>query len=127
MRQHLEWEGTMREYILRRLVGMVPVLFIVSVVSFGLLYILPGDPALAILGENGNQERYQALRKELGLDQPLYMQYASWLGRTLRGDLGKSIRTSEPVADVLMRRVPVSLYFGIAGLLFGTLIGLPAA
>jgi peptide/nickel transport system permease protein len=117
----------MREYVLRRLVSMVPVLFIVSVISFGLLYILPGDPALAILGENGNQERYQALRKELGLDQPLYMQYASWLGRTLQGDLGKSIRTNERVADVLWRRVPVSLYFGIAGLLFGILIGLPAA
>ncbi len=117
----------MREYILRRLVSMLPVLFIVSLISFGLLYVLPGDPALAILGENGNQERYQALRTELGLDRPLYMQYASWLGRTLQGDLGKSIRTNEPVADVLTRRVPVSLYFGIAGLLFGILIGLPAA
>ena len=117
----------MREYILRRLVSMLPVLFIVSLISFGLLYVLPGDPALAILGENGNQERYQALRTELGLDRPLYMQYASWLGRTLSGDLGKSIRTNEPVADILMRRVPVSLYFGIAGLLFGILIGLPAA
>jgi peptide/nickel transport system permease protein len=123
----MEWEGTMREYVLRRFVGMVPVLFIVSLISFGLLYVLPGDPALAILGDNGNQERYQALRTELGLDRPLYMQYASWLGRTLQGDLGKSIRTNEPVADVLMRRVPVSLYFGVAGLLFGVAIGLPAA
>jgi len=117
----------MRDYILRRLVGMVPVLFIVSLISFGLLYVLPGDPALAILGENGNQERYLALRAELGLDQPLYMQYLSWLGRTLHGDLGKSIRTNEQVSDVLMRRVPVSLYFGIAGLLFGVVIGIPAA
>jgi len=117
----------MREYILRRLVSMVPVLFIVSLVSFGLLYVLPGDPALAILGENGSPERYQALRRELGLDQPLYMQYASWLGRTLSGDLGKSVRTNEPVADILWRRVPVSLYFGIAGMLCGIAIGLPAA
>jgi peptide/nickel transport system permease protein len=117
----------MREYVLRRLVSMVPVLFIVSLISFGLLYILPGDPALAILGDTGNQERYQALRRDLGLDQPLYLQYAGWLGRTLSGDLGKSIRTNEPVANILMQRVPVSLYFGIAGLLFGILIGMPAA
>ena len=117
----------MREYVLRRLVSMVPVLFIVSLISFGLLYILPGDPALAILGDTGTTERYLALRKDMGLDQPLYMQYATWLGRTLRGDLGKSVRTNEPVIDILMKRLPVSLYFGIAGLMVGILIGLPAA
>jgi peptide/nickel transport system permease protein len=123
----MEWEGIVREYILRRLVSMVPVLFLVSIISFGLLYVLPGDPALAILGENGNQERYLALRAELGLDQPLYMQYLNWLGRTLRGDLGKSIRTNEPVAGVLIQRVPVTLYFGFAGLVFGVLIAFPVA
>jgi len=116
-----------REYVLRRLVSMVPVLFLVSIISFALLYILPGDPALAILGDTGDSNRYRALRAELGLDQPLYMQYLSWLGRTLSGDLGKSVRTGEQVADVLGRRAPVSLYFGIAGLLVGILIGLPAA
>jgi peptide/nickel transport system permease protein len=123
----MKWERIVREYILRRLVSMVPVLFIVSLISFGLLYVLPGDPALAILGDNGNDERYRALRAELGLDQPIYMQYASWLGRTLQGDLGKSIRTNEPVTEVLMRRVPVSLYFGLAGLICGVLIALPVA
>ena len=117
----------MREYILRRLVSMVPVLFLVSIISFALLYVLPGDPALAILGETGDTNRYLALRAELGLDQPLYMQYANWLGRTLRGDLGKSVRTGEQVSDVLGRRAPVSLYFGVAGLLVGILIGLPSA
>jgi peptide/nickel transport system permease protein len=120
-------EGSMREYILRRLVSMVPVLLIVSVISFSMLYILPGDPALAILGDTGDTARYQALRAEMGLDQPLYMQYATWLGRTMRGDLGKSVRTGERVSDVLWRRAPVSLYFGMAGLLVGILIGLPAA
>src|SRR3954465_16012179 len=70
-RRRTEWESVMREYIVRRLVSMVPVLFIVSLISFGLVYVLPGDPALAILGDTGSTERYQALRKELGLDQPL--------------------------------------------------------
>jgi peptide/nickel transport system permease protein len=117
----------MREYILRRLVSMVPVLFLVSIISFALLYVLPGDPALAILGETGDTNRYLALRAELGLDDPLYVQYGKWLGRTLQGNLGKSVRTGEQVSDILGRRAPVSLYFGIAGLLVGVLIGLPAA
>src|SRR5258708_38626677 len=107
---------------------MVPVLLIVSMIAFGLLYVLPGDPAVAILGENaGNQQTYLALRHDLGLDQPLYAQYLTWLGRVLRGDLGKSIRTSEAVSTVLMARVPVSLYLGTAGLLVGLALGLSVA
>ena len=117
----------MREYVLRRLVSMVPVLFLVSIISFALLYVLPGAPALAILGDTGDSNRYRALRAELGLDQPLYMQYLSWLGRTLSGDLGKSVRTGEQVADVLGRRVPTSLYIGLAGLAFGIVLGLSVA
>jgi peptide/nickel transport system permease protein len=118
----------MREYILRRLVTMVPVLFIVSLISFGLLYILPGDPAIAMLGENaGTQETYRNLRREMGLDDPLIVQYGRWLWRTVQGDLGKSIRTGEQVADVLGRRVPTSLYIGLAGLVFGIVLGLSVA
>lgn len=118
----------MNEYILRRLVTMVPVLFIVSIISFALLYVLPGDPAIAMLGENaGSQDTYRALRTEMGLDDPLYLQYGKWLLRTVQGDLGRSIRTGEPVAEVLGRRVPVSLHIGIAGLLFGLVLGLSVA
>lgn len=118
----------MREYILRRVVNMVPVLFIVSVITFGLLYVLPGDPAAAILGEEGGtSETYEAVRRDLGLDQPLWVQYGKWLGRVARGDLGTSIRTGEPVANLLLRRAPISLYVGGAGLAVGLLIGLPAA
>jgi peptide/nickel transport system permease protein len=118
----------MREYILRRLVSMVPVLFIVSIISFALLYVLPGDPAIAMLGENaGSQETYRALRTEMGLDDPIYVQYGKWLMRTASGDLGKSIRTNEQVSDVLGRRVPVSLTIGFAGLIFGVALGLAVA
>lgn len=118
----------MREYVLRRLVSMVPVLFIVSLISFGLLYVLPGDPAIAILGENiGTQETYRDLRRELGLDRPIWLQYFGWLERVVQGDLGKSIRTGESVMDVLMRRAPISLYVGLAGLLVGMVIGLSVA
>jgi peptide/nickel transport system permease protein len=115
-------------YILRRLIGMVPVLLIVSMICFGLLYVLPGDPAVAILGENGgNQQTYLALRHDLGLDQPLYAQYLTWLGRVVQGDLGHSIRTNETVSALLLQRVPISLYLGTAGLLVGLALGLSVA
>jgi peptide/nickel transport system permease protein len=115
-------------YITRRLVSMVPVLLLVSMLAFALLYVLPGDPAVAMLGENaGNQQTYLALRHDLGLDQPLYLQYLNWLGRVLRGDLGHSIRTNEPVSTVLIQRAPVSLYLGAAGLLVGLALGLSVA
>jgi peptide/nickel transport system permease protein len=107
---------------------MAPVLLIVSMLAFGLRYVLPGDPAVAILGENaGNQQTYLALRHDLGLDQPLYVQYMTWLGKVVQGDLGHSIRTSEPVSVVLLARVPVSLYLGFAGLLVGLVLGLSVA
>jgi peptide/nickel transport system permease protein len=118
----------MRQYIFRQVVGMLPVLVIVSMISFGLLYVLPGDPATAILGENaGNAATYQALRHDLGLDKPIWLQYADWLSRVVQGDLGKSIRTGESVSSVLVQRIPVTLYIGFAGLLVGLLIGLPVA
>jgi peptide/nickel transport system permease protein len=80
------------------------------------------------LGENaGDQRTYQALRHDLGLDQPVYVQYFNWLGRVLQGDFGRSIRTNETVAAVLLQRIPVSLYIGAAGLLVGLAIGLAVA
>ena len=89
---------------------------------------LPGDPAVAMLGEKAaNPETYQALRRDMGLDDPIYVQYGRWLGKVVQGDFGKSVRTNEPVAEVLMRRVPVSLYYGVAGMLMGIMIGLPVA
>jgi peptide/nickel transport system permease protein len=118
----------MTRYILRRMLSMMPVLLIVSIITFALLYVLPGDPAVAILGENaGNQQTYLALRADLGLDQPVYVQYANWLGRLVRGDLGQSIRTHEAVSGVLAQRVPISLYLGAAGLVVGLALGVSVA
>jgi peptide/nickel transport system permease protein len=118
----------MGEYIVRRLLSMIPVLFLVSIISFSLVFVLPGDPVIAMLGEEaGNAETYRALRHELGLDRPVWVQYGKWLQRVLQGDLGTSIRTGEPVSQMLIDRVPISLYVGIAGLLLATLIGLSAA
>ena len=117
----------MREYILRRLVSMVPVLFLVSIISFALLYVLPGDPALAILGDTGDSARYQALRAELRARSA-----ALHAVRELaRADPPRRPREVDPDRRAGLGRAraacPVSLYFGFAGLLFGVAIGLPAA
>lgn len=120
----------MREYLARRLASVAPVLFLVSVIAFGLLYMLPGDPALAMLGgleERGTEEEYQRLRRAYGFDRPVWVQYGLWLWRVLHGDLGRSLRTGEPVASMLAGRFVVSLYVGLAGLAVAVLIGLSVA
>ena len=80
----------MSEYIARRILQMIPVLMLVSVISFALIFVLPGDPAMLMLGEQqaNNKEAYQALRVQLGLDRPVPVQYLDWLNRTLHGNLG---------------------------------------
>jgi peptide/nickel transport system permease protein len=107
---------------------MVPVLVIVSIISFLLLYVLPGDPAVALLGEqSGDPATYENLREELGLNDPIYVQYIKWVDRLFHGDMGTSIRTGEPVSSVLLSRAPISIYVGLAGMVVGVLVGIPAA
>ncbi|HTU03271.1 MAG TPA: ABC transporter permease [Candidatus Sulfotelmatobacter sp.] len=100
----------MGRYLLRRLVYFVPVIFLVTVVVFAITMLLPGDPALAFLGEANirDQVAYDAMRKELGLDRPLPVQYARWLGKALQGDLGRSVRTHESVLGAIGARLPVT-------------------
>jgi peptide/nickel transport system permease protein len=118
----------MRAYIFRRLLVLVPVLLLVSIISFGLLFLLPGDPAIAMLGEDaGSEAELQALREQLGLDRPIYVQYGDWLWSTLRGDLGTSVRLNEPVLDLLLTRAPITLYYGAAAMAIGLLIAVPVA
>jgi peptide/nickel transport system permease protein len=106
---------------------MIPVLLIVTMVSFSIIYLLPGDPAMLMLGENATDERlYQALRQQMGLDRPIYVQYLEWLGRILRGDLGISSRDSLPVAEGLRDRAPITIELSLFGLFFAILIALPA-
>src|SRR5688500_20124314 len=93
----------MPRFIARRLVATIPLLFLISVLAFSLILLLPGDPALAILGDevanaNGGQA-YYALRAEMGLDEPIQVQYLRWAGRVLRGDFGVSIREQTPISE----------------------------
>lgn len=117
----------MGEYFIGRVLQMVPVLLLVSMISFALLFLLPGDPALLILGDQqaSNRQAYEALRTELGLDQPVPIQYLNWLGKTLRGDLGLSTRDRQPVINGLRERLPVTLQLASFAMLLALVIALP--
>ena len=99
----------MPRFIARRLVATVPLLFLISVLAFSLVLLLPGDPALAILGDevaNANdRQAYFALRAEMGLDEPIPVQYLRWAGRVLRGDLGISIRNQTPIGETIGAKI----------------------
>jgi peptide/nickel transport system permease protein len=118
----------MTKYILQRVMLMVPVMILATIISFGLMFILPGDPALLVLGEQmaGDPQAYQAARKELGLDRPLPIQYLDWLGKTVTGDLGKSTRDKQPVAQGIKERLPVTLELTALGMLLALILALPA-
>lgn len=117
----------MGRYIGRRLFQTLPVLLIVTIVAFTVTMLLPGDPALAILGEARARDEvaYQALRRDLGLDRPLPVQYVSWLGRLARGDFGQSAINRQPVVDALKQRLPVTIELGLLSMFFSILVAVP--
>ena len=120
----------MRDYLLRRLVLFVPTIIGASLVVFLLVRVAPGDPALAILqgslGQNPfSQEDYEKLRKFMGLDEPMPVQYAKWFGAIIRGDLGESSIYRIPVSDILRRRFPVTLELTVLALAFTWSIAIP--
>src|SRR6478609_6970449 len=118
----------MATYILQRVLQMIPVMIMATIISFSIIFLLPGDPALLILGDQLASDRsvYEAKRVELGLDRPLPIQYLDWLGKTLRGDLGLSTRDRQPVAQGIRERLPVTLQLAGLGLLLALVIAIPA-
>ena len=119
----------MSRYALSRLVQIIPVLALVSLIVFGIMHALPGDPAeLMLSGAEGgaiSPERLAELRQELGLDAPLPLQYARFLAHALTGDLGQSIRFRLPVTGLVLDRFGSTLHLAGAGLLVALLIGVP--
>jgi peptide/nickel transport system permease protein len=114
-------------YILRRLVQLIPVLFIASFIVFFIIHLIPGDPVEIMLGEERyDRTQYEILRKKMNLDQPIYVQYLTWLGRVAQGDLGQSLRTQRPVLDTVVERFPATLYLALASLIIGIVIAIPA-
>jgi peptide/nickel transport system permease protein len=115
------------QFLLRRLFYFIPVIFLVTVVVFAITMLLPGDPALAFLGEGGIRDKiaYEAMRQELGLDRSLPVQYVHWLGKALHGNLGRSVRTHEAVTDALVARLPVTIELAAVSLVIALTIAVP--
>jgi peptide/nickel transport system permease protein len=115
----------MLRYVVRRLVLMVPILFGLSIVVFAFIHVLPGDPADALLGERGSVEDEQEIREQLGLNEPLPVQYGRYMRNVLTGDLGRSIRTRRPVSTELADRFPATVELSLAAMIFAIGVGVP--
>lgn len=100
-------------FIVRRLIQTVFVLLSVSLITFSLLQIMPGDPATMMLGPEASPAKVAVLRQELNLDQPVYMQYLYWLGNFTQGNLGKSVFYHESVASLIATRIPTTFHVGV--------------
>lgn len=121
--------SVMKRYLLRRILCLVPVVLGVSVITFGLVRLAPGDPAEMMLRAGGmepTREAVEALREEMGLDDPVHVQYGRWLRGVLHLDLGTSFRTGSPVAAELLSRLPATLELTAAALVITVLLAVPA-
>jgi peptide/nickel transport system permease protein len=114
-------------YILRRLAQLLPVTLLASLAIWAMIYAVPGGPVGAMVGENATPEQVQAARERLGLDRPVLVQYAAWLGNALTGDLGVSLQNRQPVLELILERVPATVQLGVAAIIVGLLIGVPVA
>lgn len=115
----------MTKYIIRRILIAIPTMFITLSIIFFSLRILPGDPALAILGEGASEEVLNRLREQMGLNLPVWQQYLQYFGGILQGDFGVSISTGRPVSEMIQSIFPHTMLLAIGGLLIGCLIGIP--
>lgn len=115
----------MGRLVVRRLLSLVPLLFVVSVLVFGLIVLLPGDRARAIAGDDATPEQVAQVRHSLGLDRPLAVQYGRWVNGVAHGDLGTSVFVNYKVADALRSRAPVTISLVGAGLLMALAVGVP--
>ena len=115
----------MLRFLARRVLLTIPVLLGVATLVFLLIHLIPGDPVRTMLGESAPEESVTELRGRLGLDKPLYLQYATYLKDLARGDLGKSLRTNEPVSAAVASRVPATFELALASMIVAILIGIP--
>ena len=116
----------MFDFLLKRLASIVPTLIFVSMLIFGLQQLLPGDPALILAGEEQDPSVIAHLRQKLHLDDPLPVRYALWLGGVLQGDLGESVRTQQPVLELVLQKLPVTIELALLAFSIALLIGIPA-
>ncbi len=113
----------MGAYLLRRLLQLVPVLIGMTIVTFAVVHFIPGDPAQTIAGEKATPERVEEIRKELGLDQPLYRQYVQYMGNLLQGDLGDSLVTNRPIVEEVVPYLAATIELVVASMLIAVFWG----
>ena len=116
----------MTRYILKRLVMLIPVLLGISLVTFGMLRLIPGDPARIMLGEHATAESIARFRESMGLDDPIPVQYVRYLRRLVRGDLGRSIARQEWVTVEIAQRLPATIELSLGAMLVATVVGVSA-
>jgi len=115
----------MRQYVLKRLLLVVPTLLLNSIIVFSLIRLIPGDVVVLMFEEKAYAKDLDALRAKLGLDRPLYMQYFSWVGQVVQGNFGESLWTKRPVLEEITRRLPITLELGGMAITVALCLGLP--
>jgi len=115
----------MLSYVLKRVLATIPVFVVVTVFVFLLLHMTPGDPAVVIAGDYATTEQIAAIRSQLGLDRPLFDQFMTWLVRLLKGDLGVSIFSAKPVAQLILQRLEPTLVLALATIVLSIMIAVP--
>jgi peptide/nickel transport system permease protein len=112
-------------YILQRLIQAIPVIFFSTFLVFMVIHLIPGDAAAVLAGPNATPEALAAIRKDMGLDQPLLVQYVVWVGHLLQGDLGKSTLSGQPISKLLQARAPATIELTVAAMVISMTIALP--
>jgi peptide/nickel transport system permease protein len=110
-------------YVVRRILMLVPVLFGVSLIVFSILKFIPGDPARVMAGMDASQDDVENVRRQLGLDQPLYVQYGRFIGNAIAGDFGRSIRSRRPVGEEIANTVPATIQLAMISMVLATVFG----
>ena len=113
------------QYLVKRLLYAIPVFLGISIVVFSLIHFIPGDPAVALLGEVATEEAVQALREQWHLNDPLHEQFLIWLGNVMQGDLGNSLHTNQKVSDIIAAKLPVTLILSVISLGVSLVIAIP--
>ena len=115
----------MSQYIVRRLLQMIPITFGILTLVFSLIHLIPGDPAAQIAGEGARPEDIESVRKSLGLDQPLLTQYVTYLKNIAHGDLGRSFHTGDPVVQAIAERYPATIELALGAMFVALLVAFP--
>jgi peptide/nickel transport system permease protein len=116
----------MLAFLLRRILIAIPTIVIISIMVFALQHLLPGDPLLVLAGEERDPEVLEALREKYRLNDPIPVQYMAWVGNALQGDLGISLRTNQPVTELMAQKLPVTIQLAVMSMIFAVVIGIPA-